>query len=178
METNQGSSPACRNNPMKWIPITRECPKPQTFHGPFAESREVLIWDVRTGRAAIGKAFFYGRRNHPLLESPPYYVFTGLYMDEDPHIPLLEGTHWAELEGPAETNPMKAHPKFPHSAIRNAKYALKSIAMRCREEAVNCDDQALRVLNVLHAEAYEKSLDELEKFSIQWCDGEFTETAL
>lgn len=71
---------------------------------------------------------------------------------------------------------MKAHPKFPHSAIRNAKHALKSIAMRYREEAVNCDDQALKLLSVLHAEAYEKSLDELEKFSIQWCNGEFTET--
>lgn len=92
---------------MKWTPITKECPKPETFHGPFAESREVLIWDARTGTAKTGKAFFYGQRNHSLLDTPPCYVFTGLYMDdymdEDPRIPLLSGTHWAELTGPTET---------------------------------------------------------------------------
>lgn len=95
---------------MKWIPITRECPKPEKFRGRRAESREVLIWDGL--RVTVGKAFFYGKENHPFLDTPPCYVFSGLYMsgcccrdedNEDFH--LREGTHWAELEGPTETTP-------------------------------------------------------------------------
>lgn len=72
---------------------------------------------------------------------------------------------------------MKTHPKFPHSALKIAKYVLKCAAIQSRAAAANCqDDWALKALNILSAEGYEADLDELERFTIQWCNGEFTET--